>query len=389
MLIAPDHFGGNLTATQATEALAGSWLEAGHEVIRAPMSDGARGLVDAVYAARGGTLHAPGVPDASGAQVPAALLHVESHLAAHHGGTAYFEIAPILGPDSVQAPDDSDDRRADALAESGSSAGVGHLLLAAIRTGASRIVIGAGASPTHDAGAGMLQVLADDAGLADPITDLAQLRASLGGLELIVAAARDYPLLGLHGAGAGLTEFGISGQRAQDLEKRTADRAHRMAARAQELPETRTMLMGPAESPKPNGAHTGVGGGVGFALALLGARLLPGSQLVAGEVGLRRSVDNVDLVLTGTDSVDGEALHTGVIATLGEVAAEAGVAVVVLGNTVLANRRELAQVGVSAAYPVIDTPLSPGTTPRPAQPASPAQALATRGARLMRNWATG
>src|SRR5699024_10688748 len=138
--------------------------------------------------------------------------------------------------------------------------------------------------------------------------------------------------------------------------------------------------------PAPSRPHTGAGGGVAFALALLGARLLPGALVVAEQVGLRSLLAGADLVLTGTAILDADAMHEGVVATVGETASNHALAVVALAREVYVNRRELAGIGISAAYPLVDRPLVPGGPDDHSGPDDPVTALATRGYWVMRNW---
>ncbi|MGC0142426.1 glycerate kinase [Pseudactinotalea sp. Z1732] len=385
VLIAPDHFGGTLTAAQAGQVLARPWDGGGHEVLTAAMSDGSTGLIDAVQAARGGTLTPIEVRGSLGSPVPAAVLHVGGD----GGGTAYIDGAALLG----FSADGSSPEDARARAVEGSSAGLADLLQAAVAGGATRVVIGLGPSPTHDGGAGLLRRLTELTGLgtgtdAPAWSALAGLREHLAGVDLVVAAATDTPLVGLHGAGAGLQRFGINALEAQQIESATSVFAHDAAGHARALTPLRPVLAGHAHVLEPSSSHTGAGGGAAFALGLLGARVLPGAAVVGEEVGLRDLMSRADLVLTGTASLDADAMHEGVVATVGSLAAERGLPVVAVAHEVYVNRREMATVGISAAYPLIDQPLVPGNRPAAAHPADPVQALGARSVRVMRNWAT-
>src|SRR5690625_6432679 len=101
------------------------------------MSDGERGLSEAVHGARGGRLLAVPTLGALGQHAPSTVLHLPE------AGTAYIESAQVLGPAGAGQGDAA--RRA----EVGSSAGVADLLLAAMAAGARRVVIGAGRSEEH------------------------------------------------------------------------------------------------------------------------------------------------------------------------------------------------------------------------------------------------
>ena len=400
ILIAPDQFGGALSAVQAAAAMAAPWEQAGHRATLRPMSDGGSGLVEAVHSTRGGELVPVNVPGTLGQEVPAAVLHVPGR----GGGTAYIEPAAVLAPSCSHQAED--------VVTAGSSAGVADLVRAAVQTGAGRIVIGLGASPTHDGGVGMLRRfeqllstgeapdLPNAGGVADVTTHqvagptdrgpwqaLGPVRHRLADTDLVVAVAQDTPLLGLHGAGAQLQKFGLSAGAAQRMERRTADLAHHAFEQARNLPPLRISLDAAAEVAGPGAPYTGAGGGVAFMLGLLGARLLPGAQVLAGELGLRETLGEADLVLTGTASLDNHSMHQGVVPTVGTLTAEYGLPVVALAHDVMVNRRELANVGVSAAYPLIDRPLVPGSRPESREPVDPADALRARSARVLRNWA--
>ncbi|CAM3259790.1 glycerate kinase [Occultella aeris] len=407
VVIAPDHLGGPLSSPVATAALAHGWTERGHEVVAVPMSDGGAGLVEAVHAARGGDLVALTLPGASGgADRPATVLHVPGR----SGGTAYAEASVAL--DGVGTAADPL-----TLARSGSSAAAADLLVGALGTGARRVVLGVGAVAVHDGGAGFLSRLADLVGESGEAATtqgsalgarLPALRRALAGTEIVVAAATDIPLLGLHGAGASLSERpGIDAADAQEIERGVAAFAadlEEAAARAPEGAATpgpggtgagNDLLAGApahashrhAERPAParRATYSGAGGGLAFALALLGARVLAGSDVVATEVGLDDRIADADLVVTGTAVLDGDALHEGVPAAVGSRAMTHGLPVVAIAHEVHVNRRELARVGISAAYPVLDTPLSPsgGTE---AGRTDALSALRARGDRVARSW---
>lgn len=378
VLIAPDHFGGTLTAVQTGELMARPWRAAGHPVALRAMSDGGTGLVEAAHAALGGSLIPVNVSGARGEGVPAGVLHVPGSA----GGSAYIEGGAVLGAGS-------DGDMALDLATNGSSAGLADLLQAALDTGAQRVVIGLGPSPTHDGGAGLLRRLATLAGAQveaadEPWRAVAHLRTHLADLDLVVAAAQDTPLLGLHGAGAGLQQFGISALQAQQVESRISAYAHAAMGHVRSLAPVRQVLGGRAGAPEPGASHTGAGGGVAFALGLVGARVLPGALVVGEQIGVREAIGDCDLVLTGAHCLDADTLYEGVVQYVGSQAAEYGWPVVALARSVYVSRRELAKVGISAAYPLVDQPLLPGN--RRTTDVDPVQALEQRSARVMRNW---
>jgi glycerate kinase len=137
VLIAPDGFGGTLTAQEAAAALQRGWLRAapGDDIATCPLSDGGPGFLDTLRASLGGELVAVTVRSPLGDRVPAALLLVEG---ADGMRTAYVESSHAVGLPLVP-PARRDPTRT-------TSYGVGELIRAAVDTGARRIVVGLGGS---------------------------------------------------------------------------------------------------------------------------------------------------------------------------------------------------------------------------------------------------
>ncbi|WP_298456935.1 glycerate kinase [uncultured Cellulomonas sp.] len=406
VLVAPESFGGALSATQAARAIRSGWLGAapGDDVRSVPLTDAGSGLVDVLHDVLGGELLSATVRGAQGDPAPAAVLVVTGQAGDR---TAYVDAAHAVGPALVPAA------RRDA--GRGASSGVGQLLALARATGARRVVVGVGDAATNDAGAGMLAALGAGVEVTGPLamgghalagvteedlSGLAALRADWSGIELVAAYALDLPLLGMHGASAGATAHGASPEQAQALERSLGHFAH--AAVAALGPGTvRPDLLLSARAASPAARLTalpgaGAGGGLGFGLALLGARLYPGAALVADEVGLTGRLADVDLAVTGGATVEPRSLHDAVVATVADRAMVSGVPTVVVAGEVLVGRRELAAAGITAAYPV-EQGHEPGRArPGPAAggpadagsrpPADGAAALARRAARVARTW---
>lgn len=392
--MAPDGFGTSLTPAEAAAALRAGWQEgAPHdEVAVCPMADGGPGFVATLRATLGGDLDPVTVTSPVGVTTPAAVLRV--------GGTAHVESAHALGLDLVPVEQRDPTRT--------TSRGAGELVAAALR-GARRVVVGLGGSATNDAGAGLLAVLAQrllPAGAVPPdvaarlgagggavgdlrpddLRWLPDLRAALRSVDLLAAVDVDVPLLGLQGASAGFSpQKGATPQQAQELERALGAFSH---AATTALGDVRT---GPGAdllgSPDARGARltalpgAGAAGGLGFALALLGARLLPGARLVADVVDLPARIGAHDLVVTGEGRTDWQSLHGKVVAEVAARALPLAVPAVVVSGEVQVGRRELAAAGVTAAYAVAEGPDAVR-----AALADPAGTLRSRAARVARTW---
>ncbi|MFL6099715.1 MAG: glycerate kinase [Actinomycetales bacterium] len=374
VLIAPAAFGDRLGAVQVGAAMAEGWAETapGDLVDVVPMSDGGPGFGEAVLAATGGEVLPCTVRGPTGDPVPAAVVLAS--------GTAYVAAAEACGR-HLLPPERRDPGRT-------TSYGVGQLIQAAVDAGARRVVVGVGGTATNDAGAGLLAALGGgpEAGLdrgglalsgisAEDVSGLAGLRARLAGVELVLAAARDLPLLGFHGTSATYAEAkGASPDQAQALESALGHFAH-LAARS--LVSARPLAgFGPAAQP-----GAGAGGGIGFALLLLGATYAPGVEVVAQAAGLAERIKRADLGITAEETFDWQSLTGGVVAGVAAAGLDCGVPVVVVAGQVLVGRRESMTLGLSGAYPVTERPEDVESAL-----ADPVQALQRRTARVARTW---
>jgi glycerate kinase len=381
VVLCPQRFGAVLPATVAAMAMAHGWAEVApeDELVQVPLSDGGSGFVDALHSSLGGELVPVTASGPFGQQLPAAILLVD--------GVAYVEVAEVCGLHLVPQSE-RDPGRA-------TSYGAGELVQAAVQTGARRVVVGVGGTATNDGGAGLLAALGagprdqlDRGGEAltgideSALGELAAVRDRLRGVELVVASATDVPLLGFHGTSASYAEGkGAPPEQAQRLE---AALGHYAALASRSVVAGRSLLgSGPAAEP-----GSGAGGGIGFALLLLGARRVDGVRAVVEAAGLAEAVSRSDLVVTGEQTFDWESLGGGVVAEVAAVGLDVGVPVVVLAGEVLVGRRESMTLGLAGTYGVVERPgdLTAALTGPDADPVAAVQA---RAARLARTWSHG
>jgi glycerate kinase len=356
VLIAPDEFSGTLTAVEAAAAIAEGWARRapGDLLDLAPMSDGGPGFVDVVHASLGGDLLGVTVTGPHGEPVPATVLRV--------GEDAYVETAQACGRHLVGAGP-----------ESATSRGAGELLLAAVESGARRVVVGLGDAGCHDAGAGLLAALGSTAdGVLDggpgPLgdvsaVDLAPARERLAGVRLVLASDVDIPLTGL---------FGTT----------------RTTGPAKGIPETRLVevdallerFAGAVDRRIALEPGAGAAGGLGYALMVLGGARSPGIELVADTVGLAGRAAAADVVLTGEGAFDFSSRSGKVPYGVAQVAGEALRPCVVLAGRVDVGAREMRALGVESAYSMVDV-----VGERQAL-REPAAALADLAERVARTW---
>lgn len=375
----PGHVPGDGTRRVGAALVAG-WLRgAGQDTVDlCPLSDGGPGFTSLLAQACGwasedpgtgaGTGAASGLPGSAADDLP------DGVLLAPGTTTAYIDSAVAL----AAYPRDG-------------SAPVAAQIDGAIAAGATRVVVGLGTPGDlpglPDAGAGLLAAFGvrglDAYGLGGHGAatagrgsggDIARLAgvgeaiARLRGVDLVVATATDIPLLGLHGACAGAADAGsTTREAAQQREREIGELADLLwQAREREVvaagrgPGLLAMASAPATpaqaTPRARDLTSlpgaGAGGGLGFALALLGARLMPGAAVYAQAVGLTGRAQAADLVVAARDDLDGASFHGSGIEQAALAASGFGIACVALAERSMMNRRELAAVGLSASYPL-------------------------------------
>jgi glycerate 2-kinase len=319
IVIAPDKFAGTLSAGAATASIAQGWTSSRptDELRLLAMSDGGPGFCAVLHTALEGSREVALVTtDPLGRPVPATVLL--------HADTAYVESAQAVGL-ALLAPQERDP-------ETTSSAGLAALLAEAVKSGATRVVVGLGGSATNDGGLGLLEGLASLQGGSD-------LLAAIRGLELVIASDVANPLLGPNGATAIFApQKGASREAVARLEGR-------MQEWVAEVPGLESVADLPG---------AGAAGGLGAALLWLGGRREAGAGLVAQAIGLDRAVADADLVITGEGTYDSTSLRGKVVGTVAAAAQEAALPCVVLAGQVQVGRREAAAHGVDQTLSLAD-----------------------------------
>jgi glycerate kinase len=255
---------------------------AGADAIELPIADGGEGTADVIARALGGTWHEERVSDPLGRPVGAGWLSLLD-------GRAVVEAAAAIGL-PLLAPAERDPLRA-------SSRGLGELVTAALEARPSALLVGVGGVATVDGGAGMLEVLEV---LSVPTLVLCDVRTTLYDAPRVFGPQK-----------------GASPEAVLELE-------HRLRAMHELVPY--------AELP-----GAGAAGGLGAALALLGAELVPGAGAVLDLLGFERALASTDLVVTGEGRVDETTLEGKAPGEAARRASAAGVRCVVFGGRVAAS----------------------------------------------------
>jgi glycerate 2-kinase len=279
VLLCPASLKGVLSAREAAAALARGVRAADADAVELPVADGGEGTADALHVALGGAWREALVSDPLGRPVSAKWLLLPD-------GRGVVEAASAVGlPLLTEA-------ERDPLVAS--SRGLGALVLAALREGASGLVVGLGGSATVDGGAGLREVVRE---LRVPTTVLCDVRTELADAARIFGPQK-----------------GASAQDVLVLERRLA---------------AMTELAPYATLP-----GSGAAGGLGAAFAALGAELVPGAPAVLELVGFDERVAGCDLAITGEGQVDRTTMEGKAPGVVAARCAAAGVRCVVFGGRV-------------------------------------------------------
>ena len=144
----------------------------------------------------------------------------------------------------------------------------------------------------------------------------------------------DNPLTGAHGRGRG-----IGGRR----------RARRRSRPPRWSTGSTCSAPGARDTPGADG-----GGGGYAALAVLGARLRSGIEIVLDLVGFDAALADADLVVTGKGTLDEQTLHGKAPAGVAAAARAAGVPVVIVCGCTLLTADALSRAGIAAVYRLTD-----------------------------------
>jgi len=235
-----------------------------------------------------------------------------------------------------------------------SSYGTGQLIAAALDAGARRVIVAIGGSATNDAGTGALRALGVrflDANAEElprggaalvrlRHIDTGDLDARLKGKTIEIASDVSNPLVGPNGASAIYgPQKGASPAQVRDLDAALTQfaviAAKTSGADVRDVPGA--------------GAAGGFGGGF---LALAGARLRPGSELVLEAIGFDRHLEHADLVVTGEGRLDKQTLSGKAPFAVAHAAREKGIPVVAVAGSVGLRADELEAIGIAKAVAI-------------------------------------
>ena len=373
IVIATDSFKGTLTSLQAGEAIREGvrriWPRA--KTIVVPMADGGAGTVTAVLAGAGGQRHSVEVLGPLGRPVTAEFGLLPD------GQTAVIEMAASSGLSLLDVAERDPMRT--------STYGTGQQILAALKAGASRLLIGLGDSATIDGGCGCAQAL----GIRFIDSQGTTLPRSLGGGDLDRIAHVDWAdrderikhakitalydvanlLCGERGAAR---EYGPQkGATPDQVERLDRNLSHLAQIIENDLNIKVAELNG-------GGAAGGLGAGL---VAFAGAELRSGVEFIIEVSALAHKMLGAGLAITGEGRIDAQSWMGKVVSGVAGCAKANGVPVIAIAGS--AGAEAEACLGVLDAFYTIREPGD--SIPKPGQEAM--RDLAAQSVRHLASWA--
>lgn len=302
VLAAVDKFRGTATAAQVAASIGHACWENGLECIELPIADGGEGTLEVL----GGPNRTNRVTNPLGKPVDAQW-RLSRDL-------AVIEMARASGLSLVGGKLNNDVIAA-------STIGTGELIDTALNDGAKRIIVCVGGSATVDGGLGAIRAIKS--------------AARLRGVEFLVACdvrAKFTDAAKLFGAQKGATPAQIEF----------------LTSRLHALVQTYKDEFGVDVSEiEGSGAAGGLAGG----LAALGAKLVPGFDIVADEVGLHEHINNCDFVITGEGFLDEESFNGKVVGGVQQLAMKANKPVAVIcGDAQQAQRSRIEAISLVESF---------------------------------------
>jgi len=324
ILLAPNAMKGSLSASDFADAISDGLLMADDslEIIKHPLADGGDGTNELLINKLGGIFIQVPVHDPVGRQINSRYGWLAE------SKCAIIEMAEASGLNLLTA----DELNPMVV----SSRGTGELILAAVKNGVQKIILGIGGSATVDGGTGMLMALGftllDHTGNAieeggNGLIQIAQIlssnvRPEILKCEIVIATDVKNPLLGAEGAAVVYgPQKGATPQMVKDLELG--------------LKNYITVLEQITQKKLVGLVGGGAAGGIAVPLiALLNARVEPGAELIIKLLGVMEDLKSCDLVITGEGCIDLQTCQGKGPAVIANAAREAGIPVIAIGGAI-------------------------------------------------------
>ncbi|MDE6859893.1 MAG: glycerate kinase [Duncaniella sp.] len=320
ILIAPDKFKGTLSAREAADIIAHELLPLKARLIIRPMADGGEGSSEAIAELTGMETRHTDARNSAMEPIPGgATYHFNPSTR-----TAAIDSSAVLGlgllKDGVTSPLHR------------SSYPLGEALLSIIRKDSPTLLyIGIGGTSTVDGGAGFLEALGFrffslDCELPHPvtadmlssITRIIPPQSNIGLPHIIALSDVSVPLVADTGNPSSLTFAPQKGATPAEINSLRESLRH-----------LSTLL------PSTGGKYDGAGGGLGYALAAIGAEMVAGSSYLLDMMDIPSI--SPDIIITGEGSLDSQTELGKAVAALADYGTERDIPVIAVGGRVTAD----------------------------------------------------
>lgn len=296
IVIAMDSFKGSMTSMEAGNAAKEGILKVmpDTKVVVKPLADGGEGTMEALLEGMGGEKVTVQVSDPLGRRIEANYAEV---IGGNGRKTAVIEMAQAAGLTLLAEKERNPYKT--------TTFGFGEIISHAIDRGCRDFIVGIGGSATNDGGIGMLRALGycfwdesrqeiqspEELGEIKQICEK-EIRKELKECTFRVACDVTNPLCGENGATYIYgPQKGLADANLKERDKAMNSYAEAVAKFAKK--DCRDI------------PGAGAAGGVGFAfVSMLGAKLIPGAELVMQVTGVEEELKEADLFLTGEGRID-------------------------------------------------------------------------------------
>lgn len=348
ILIASDSFKDALSAIEVCKAIEKGikLADSSMKTVLFPLGDGGEGTSEIL------TFHANGEWVSTTVHDPLFRKIEANYGISGDGQTAFIEMAQAAGLQLLKTEERNPFKT--------STYGVGEMILDAVKRGVQKIVLGIGGSATNDAGIGMAQALGykfidySSFTIDQPTGENLSKIQKIDDKNLKITLSPDDPIITvlcdvdnpLHGP-KGAARVYASQKGADEATVKVLDDGLRHFAK---------ILEQHFEQDFSNIPGAGAAGGLGAgAMAFLNAELKPGIKTVLELTDFQKTLHDIDLIITGEGKIDSQTLHGKLISGL--VKKSNGIPVIALCGTLLASPEEIEQIGLQAAFSILNRPM--------------------------------
>ena len=350
VVAAIDSFKGSMTSLEVAAAFEKGVKKVykDAEFIKIPLADGGEGTVKALIDNLDGKMVNIKVKDPL-------MRDIDSFYGiSGDGKTAVIEMAAASGL-PLLSPDERNPLKATTF-------GTGELIKDALEKGCREFIIGIGGSATNDAGTGMLSALGyiflDENGneLEPNGENLINIKSfkddkvmkEVSEAKFLIACDVDNPFYGTNGAAH---VYGKQKGATSDIIKILDDGMRNFSNVIEKIKKTDIS----------NISGAGAAGGLGGAFtAFFNSELKPGIDIITEKIELENKINGSDYVITGEGRIDFQSAMGKTPSGVAKLAKKYGIPVIAIGGSVDDEIGNIYDCGITAAFSIIDSPMTLG-----------------------------